>query len=118
MLVLGDSAALTLGNGLERWANDTGQAQVWNAGKLGCSVGRGGLIGYLGQVRSRLRLLRLEPSRSPSEIAGIQPHVIVALFGTWDVVDRQLPGDPSGGPSATRSTTRTCAARSRRPWTP
>jgi len=92
ILVLGDSAALTLGNGLERWATDTGAAKVWNAGKLGCSVGRGGLLQYVGQVRATYDYCDWSQTFVP-EVAGIQPHIVLALFGTWDVVDRQLPGD-------------------------
>ncbi len=26
------------------------------------------------------------------EMSGIQPQVIMVLYGTWDVVDRQLAG--------------------------
>ncbi|MGZ4682012.1 MAG: DUF459 domain-containing protein [Acidimicrobiales bacterium] len=92
VLILGDSAALTLGNGLERWGHDTGGMKVWNAGKLGCSVGRGGMLKYIDQIRSSYDYCDWTQT-FPDEISSIQPHVVLALFGTWDVVDRQLPGD-------------------------
>ncbi len=92
MLILGDSAALTLGNGLEAWGKGTGQLKVWNAGKLGCSVGRGGLLKYIGQIRSPYDYCDWTDSFT-EQINGVQPHVIMVLFGTWDVVDRQLAGD-------------------------
>jgi peptidoglycan/LPS O-acetylase OafA/YrhL len=93
VLLVGDSAALTLGNGLERWAGENGSMKVWNAGKLGCSVGRGGLLQYVGQIRTTYDYCDWSTTFVP-DVAGIQPHVVVALFGTWDVVDRQLPDDP------------------------
>jgi peptidoglycan/LPS O-acetylase OafA/YrhL len=92
VLLVGDSAMLTLGNGLERWSAENGSMRVWNAGKLGCSVGRGGLLQYVGEIRATYDYCDWSQTFVP-EVASIQPHVVVALFGTWDVVDRQLPGD-------------------------
>ena len=92
VLFLGDSAALTLGNGLEAWGSETGLVKVWNGGKLGCSVGRGGLLEYVGQIRGPNNNCDWSQTFT-NEISGIQPHIVVVLFGTWDVVDRQLEGD-------------------------
>ena len=93
ILVVGDSAALTLGDGLSRWATDTGRAQVWDAGSLGCAIARGGTHRYV----------NYRPEGSPAncerwatvraeQVASIQPHLVVVMSGTWDVVDRKLAG--------------------------
>ena len=93
VLVLGDSAALTLAYGVEQWSKANGQAKVWNAARLGCSVGRGGLLEYVGQVRAEYDWCDWSNNWFTDQIDRIQPHVIMAMYGTWDVVDRQLPGD-------------------------
>ena len=92
VLVSGDSAALTMGDGLVKLAAKGNDMAVYDAGKLGCSVGRGGLIRYLGEARDSYTYCNWETELN-SELASIRPHVIVALWGTWDVVDRQIPGD-------------------------
>ena len=92
VLIFGDSAALTLGDGLVKWGPATGKLQVWDAGKLGCPVGRGGAIRYLGQVIQDYGYCDWTTTL-PQEIAQIQPQVIVVMFGTWDVADRLIPGD-------------------------
>jgi peptidoglycan/LPS O-acetylase OafA/YrhL len=92
VLILGDSAALTLGDGLTRWATAGGQAQVWNAGKLGCPIGLGGQIRYLGQVITDYGYCNWQAD-FPGEIAAVRPNVIVVMYGTWDVADRLIPGD-------------------------
>ena len=92
VLLLGDSAALTLGDGLVKWGTRTGDAQVWDAGKLGCSVGRGGALRYLGEPRATYDYCDWT-STVPPQIKDLRPQVIAVLYGTWDVVDRQIPGD-------------------------
>jgi len=92
VLIFGDSAALTLGDGLVKWGPATGRLQVWDAGKLGCPVGRGGAIRYLGQVIQDYGYCDWTATL-PQEISEIQPQVILVMFGTWDVSDRIIPGD-------------------------
>jgi peptidoglycan/LPS O-acetylase OafA/YrhL len=92
VLVSGDSAALTLGDGLVRLARKGNDTVVADAGKLGCSIGRGGLIRYLGDPRDSYTYCNWETELT-GELTSIRPHVIVVLYGTWDVVDRQIPGD-------------------------
>jgi peptidoglycan/LPS O-acetylase OafA/YrhL len=94
ILLLGDSAALTLGDGLSKWTTANGRARIWDAGKLGCSIGRGGLIRYLNSPRPVYDYCDWAV-HDPPQIAEVKPHVIAVLFGTWDVVDRQIPGDPT-----------------------
>ena len=92
LLIVGDSAALTLGDGLVHWGPDTGKLQVWDAGKLGCPVGRGGAIRYEGQVIQDYTYCDWTTTL-PQEISAIQPQLIMVMFGTWDVSDRMIPGD-------------------------
>ena len=91
ILVVGDSAALTLGAGLSAWAQQSGAAQVWDAGTLGCAIARGGVH----------RFIDYEPETFPGrcddwaaaraeQVAAVHPHLVVVLSGTWDVVDRKL----------------------------
>jgi len=91
ILVVGDSAALTLGAGLSSWAQQSGAAQVWDAGTLGCAIARGGVH----------RFVDYEPETFPGrcddwatdraeQVAAVHPHLVVVLSGTWDVVDRKL----------------------------
>ena len=91
ILVVGDSAALTLGAGLSSWAQQSGAAQVWDAGTLGCAIARGGVH----------RFIDYEPETFPGrcddwataraeQVAAVHPHIVVVLSGTWDVVDRKL----------------------------
>jgi peptidoglycan/LPS O-acetylase OafA/YrhL len=94
VLIFGDSAALTLGDGLVHWGPSTGKLQVWDAGKLGCPVGRGGAIRYEGQVIQDYGYCDWTATL-PQEISQTQPHVILVMFGVWDVADRQIPGDPT-----------------------
>ncbi len=92
VLIVGDSAALTLGDGLVKWGPATGRLQVWDAGKLGCPVGRGGDIRYENQVIQDYGYCDWTTTL-PQEISQIRPQVILVLFGTWDVADRLIPGD-------------------------
>ena len=86
MLIFGDSAALTLGDGLVKWGPATGKLQVWDAGKLGCPR-------RSGRRRSATWARCIHDygycdwtTTLPQEIAPIQPQVIMVMFGTWDVV--------------------------------
>jgi peptidoglycan/LPS O-acetylase OafA/YrhL len=92
VLLLGDSALLTLGDGLVHWGPDTGRLQVWDAGKLGCPVGRGGEYRYLNQDIADYGYCDWT-NEFPHQIAVVRPQVIMVMFGTWDVTDRLIPGD-------------------------
>jgi peptidoglycan/LPS O-acetylase OafA/YrhL len=91
-LLLGDSSMLTLGYGLQRWGPTTGQLRVFDAGKLGCPVGRGGAYRYLYQVINVGPLCDWT-NDYPGQIAGDRPNIVGVMFGTWDVADRLIPGD-------------------------
>ncbi len=86
VLVVGDSVALTLGRGIERWGAANGIA-VMNAGALGCSLQDDDLVrGYWGVARRPD-----DPCRShetwPHVLDTFAPDTVVVLFGAWDVYD-------------------------------
>jgi peptidoglycan/LPS O-acetylase OafA/YrhL len=93
MYLAGDSAMFTLGEGLALWARDTGAARVWNAGKLGCGVGRGGLRSYVGQLQGQEPNCPEVPFGWYEDARKLRPHVTVLMFGIWDVTDRLLDGE-------------------------
>ena len=86
VMLVGDSVALTLGRGIERWGAAHG-VFVWNGGALGCSLLAGAEVrGYWG-VEDR------PPDRCntretwPKALAAFRPDVVVVLYGAWDVYD-------------------------------
>ena len=86
VLVVGDSVALTLGRGIERWGAAHG-VFVWNGGALGCSLLEGA------DVRGNWGVAYQPPDRChnhetwPRVLAEFRPDVIVVLYGAWDVYD-------------------------------
>jgi peptidoglycan/LPS O-acetylase OafA/YrhL len=86
VLVTGDSVALTLGRGIERWGKSHG-VLVWNGGALGCTLVDDVL------VRSSTGIARRPPDSChraetwPKAIDQFRPDVVVVLYGTWDVFD-------------------------------
>jgi hypothetical protein len=102
ILVVGDSVALTLARGLERWAAANG-VTVLNAGVIGCSLLNGvDVRGYWG-VATRID----DPCQSrrtwPEFKRDFEPDTIIALYGAWDVYDASFdhgdtwvsPGEPA-----------------------
>jgi hypothetical protein len=86
VLIVGDSAALTLGRGIERWGARNHIA-VLNDGKLGCGLLNGAEVrGYWG-VETR----DADPCRQRANwervVPTFRPDVVVVLFGAWDVYD-------------------------------
>ncbi|HEY1738491.1 MAG TPA: acyltransferase family protein [Acidimicrobiia bacterium] len=91
VLIVGDSVALTLGRGIERWGAAHGM-QVENEGQLGCGLLNGAEVrGYWG-VETR----NADPCRQvplwQQRIATFRPDVVVVLFGAWDVYDASWNG--------------------------
>ena len=86
VLVVGDSVALTLGRGIERWGARHG-VLVWNGGALGCALVDGVLVrGYTG-VESRAPDSCHSEESWPKVIDEFRPDVVVVLYGTWDAFD-------------------------------
>lgn len=93
VLVIGDSAAFTLGVGLYRWGRDTQRIDVWDSGKLGCSVARGGDFRWLDRPAEAFDPHCADWAGNwENDVATVKPNVVVVLAGTWDVSDRRLAG--------------------------
>ena len=120
VLIFGDSAALTLGDGLVKWGPATGQLQVWDAGKLGLPASVGvAPIRYLGQVIHDYGYCDWTTTLPQEISADPAPGRSWCMFGTWDVSDRHDPRRHAVAlASVTRSTTSGSAARSPTPSTP
>ena len=93
VLLLGDSAMFTLGEGVSYWSENSGAAKVWNAGKLGCGTGRGGSYRHLEKELPTSTICDAMPFAWNDDLAKLRPHVVALMSGTWDVVDRKIPGD-------------------------
>lgn len=93
VMVVGDSVGNVVGRALERWGASTGEAVVWNVAIPGCGVGRGGELTLEGG-----QLLPSTPGcdswaeRWARQLREFSPDAVVVLTGTWDVVERRLPG--------------------------
>jgi hypothetical protein len=88
-MIVGDSVALTLGRGIERWGARNGVA-VLNDGVIGCPLLNGvDVRGYWG-VATR----PLDPCQTltqwPKLVSEFTPDLVIALYGAWDVYDASL----------------------------
>jgi len=101
ILVVGDSVALTLGRGIERWGAQHGVA-VLNDGVIGCPLLLGvDVRGYWG-VASRPPDICQTLRTWPKYLSEFRPDLVIALYGAWDVYDASFdhgktwvsPGQP------------------------
>jgi peptidoglycan/LPS O-acetylase OafA/YrhL/lysophospholipase L1-like esterase len=92
VMVVGDSISWSLGNGVLDWGEQTGLAEVWNAGQIGCGVATGGEPVLHQNPCEDFRTLL------PPVIAQFRPDVAVMMTGAWDLGDRTFPGRE--GPSS------------------
>jgi peptidoglycan/LPS O-acetylase OafA/YrhL len=91
VLVVGDSVALTLGRGIERWGTKHG-VYVWNGGALGCPLLDGVPVrGYWGVQNRPVDSCHARES-FPEAIRRFDPDVVVVLYGAWDVYDASFDG--------------------------
>lgn len=89
VLVVGDSQALSLGYGLERWGAETGKAWVWNAALPGCGFADEGSISFFGMnpVSDECRAVA---GLLADQIETFDPDLVIALTGIWDLRPRLL----------------------------
>jgi peptidoglycan/LPS O-acetylase OafA/YrhL len=83
VMVVGDSVAMTVGRGLERWGPANG-AVVWNVARLYCGIGRGGDMGYRGNASCETW-----PDLWGSDVARFDPDAVVVLSALWDMAPRR-----------------------------
>jgi peptidoglycan/LPS O-acetylase OafA/YrhL len=94
ILVVGDSQALSLGYGLDRWAAEHRRAVVWNRAVEGCGVVTDGelervaLEGQASRCQAAVRAW-------PRLLADIRPDTVVVLSSITDTQVRRLPGATS-----------------------
>jgi peptidoglycan/LPS O-acetylase OafA/YrhL/lysophospholipase L1-like esterase len=102
VMVVGDSVALTLGRGIERWGAANG-VYVLNGGALGCPLLAGvDVRGYWGVSHQPADRCNTRESW-PKVLDEFRPDVVVVLYGAWDVYDASFdggatwvsPGDPA-----------------------
>ena len=91
ILIVGDSVALTLGRGIERWGAKRGIA-VLNDGVIGCPLLNGVEVrGYWG-IATRPE----DPCETlktwPKFLKEFKPNLIISLYGAWDVYDASRDG--------------------------
>lgn len=87
----GDSGMFTLAAPIAVAAAADGSADVYNAGRFGCGVGRGGALRFEGTARPTDPMC--DDFDWYGRIREVRPHMAVLMTGTWDVVDRSLLGD-------------------------
>jgi hypothetical protein len=101
VLMVGDSVALTLGGGFERWGAPHHVA-VWDGGALGASMLDGARVrGYWGEVQ-RAAAPCASHTTWTEVLTKFRPDVVVVLYGAWDIYDASwdggrtwhIPGDP------------------------
>jgi peptidoglycan/LPS O-acetylase OafA/YrhL len=94
VMFFGDSTAMMASAGVGAWGLDSGDLVVPDhATELGCSIGRGGERRQYGQASP----IPPECDWSVTWAAALDRHpetkVAVVMTGTWDVIDRKIPGD-------------------------
>ncbi len=91
VLVVGDSVAHNIGNGLIDWADRTGLAVVKNAARKGCGIARGGRIG--GPTRAH-RICEDWDHGFARPIRQTDPDIVVVYSAGFDLVNRRLGSWP------------------------
>lgn len=92
LLILGNSVGLTLAAGFDAWAPAHGMA-IDNRAEPGCGITRGG-SGRYGNFGAGPTLPYCDdwPSRFAYLLDRDLPQTVMVLFGSWEVIDRQMPG--------------------------
>ena len=89
--VAGDSNAFGLGVALAKWSTDRG-IDIWTSGWFACHLVRGGEYRYAGEPKATDPKCNGWVEKRAEELAEIRPHVTLVLYGSFDVLDRRLPG--------------------------
>ena len=93
VMVVGDSVARTVGYGLERWAEETGEATVWTTATPGCGIADEGTVrGYADREAPMAEVCLAVRDGWKRQLAQFDPDVVVVLTSTWDLQDRRFPG--------------------------
>jgi hypothetical protein len=91
-MVVGDSQALSLGFGLEKWSAEHARAVVWNHGINGCGVAVEGEKRTFGLANTELERCDAAVRAWPKQLRAFDPDVVIVLSSLNDIQDRRLPG--------------------------
>ena len=91
VLVMGDSVALTLAQGLAPQAGRAG-IDLSNEAVLGCGVVRGGPFRYFGDTSMPPKQCATWPQQWANAIKRHDPDVVMVVVGRWEVMDRMYNG--------------------------
>jgi hypothetical protein len=89
--VAGDSNAFILGTKMQRWGAQHG-VQVWASGWFACHIVPGGTYRWAGQPKHTESKCNDWQAQRTADIAAIRPHVVLVIFGSFDLLDRQWDG--------------------------
>ncbi len=93
VMVVGDSVGITLANGLQAWANETGKAMVRDDARAWCSLGRYLPRDAFGPQNASAGCDDWA-TRWGDDIGTFDPDVVFVMFTVWEVIPRKLPGTP------------------------
>ena len=89
--VAGDSNAYILGHHLQVWSEGK-PVDVWSSGWFGCPLVPGGEFRWADRTVETDASCNAWAERRAFEVSEIKPHIAVVISGSFDVLDRRLPG--------------------------
>jgi peptidoglycan/LPS O-acetylase OafA/YrhL len=92
VFIVGDSQALSLGYGLDRWTAQNGRALVWNHGVEGCGVVTAGQTQGFGGTNPNDNRCQDAANAWPSQLKAFRPDVVIVFSSLTDIQPRKLPG--------------------------
>jgi hypothetical protein len=89
--VAGDSNALITGMAMAKWGQPR-NIQVWAAGWFACHIVPGGTYRWAGQPKHTEPKCNDWPVHRAADVQHIRPHVVLVMYGSFDLLDRQWDG--------------------------
>lgn len=90
--IAGDSNAYILGPAIRTWAEEH-NVQVWASGWFGCHIVPGGTTRWASLPPTHTaEICNSWRETRAREIAEINPHVVVVMYGSFDLLDRKWDG--------------------------
>ena len=89
--VAGDSNAFILGLRMMRWG-ETRNVQVWASGWFACHIVPGGTYRWAGEPKHTEEQCNSWEQTRAAEIQRIRPHVVLIMYGSFDLLDRKWDG--------------------------
>jgi peptidoglycan/LPS O-acetylase OafA/YrhL len=94
VMVFGDSTAMLVSAGVGNWGLQTGELVIPDHGTaLGCGIGRQGERRQYGGASAIPAECEWDVTWNAALDRHPETKAAVVLTGTWDVIDRRLPGD-------------------------